>query len=100
MASASPIFKNSTKNGEVHNEMSLRANIEYRRQLKQYDDELQKQLDIILQFVADCFNKEVNNENHFDYFLSSHYANRLLWELQNEEVDAILAPSAPRRSSS
>lgn len=88
-----PIFKNSTKNGDVHNEMSLRANIEYRKQLKQYDDQLQKQLDIILQFVADCFNKDVNDRNHFDYFLSSHYANRLLWELQNGEVDAILYPS-------
>jgi hypothetical protein len=88
-----PIFKNSTKNGEVHNEMSLRANIEYIQQLKQYDEQLQKQLDIILQFVADCFNKEVNDDNHFDYFLSSHYANRLLWELQNGEIDAILYPS-------
>jgi hypothetical protein len=88
-----PVFKNSTKNGEVHNEMSFRANIEYRKQLKQYDEQLQKQLDIILQFVADCFNKDVNDGNHFDYFLSSHYANRLLWELQNGEIDAILYPS-------
>jgi len=89
-----PIFKNSTKSGEVHNEISLRAGIEYNKLLRQYDDEqLRKQLDIIIQFVADCFNKEVEDGNHFDYFLSSHYAKRLFWELQNGEIDAILYPS-------
>ncbi|OWP74135.1 hypothetical protein [Flavobacterium oreochromis] len=89
-----PIFKNSTKNGEVHNGMSLRAGIEYNNLLKQYHDEqLRKQLDIIIQFITDCFNKEVEDSNHFDYFLSSHYANRIFWELQNGEIDAILYPS-------
>jgi hypothetical protein len=89
-----PIFKNSTKNGELHNEMSLRAELEYNKSIKQYEDEeLRKQLDIIIQFVADCFNKEVEDNNHFDYFLSSHYANRIFWELQDGEIDAILYPS-------
>ena len=88
-----PIFKNSSKNGEVHNLMSLRARIEYNKLHKLYDQQLQKQLDIIIQFVADCFNKEVNDSNHYDYFLSSHYANRLFNELQNGEIDAILYPS-------
>lgn len=88
-----PIFKNSTKNGEVHNRISLEAKMKYAQKLKQYDAQLQKQLDIVLQFITDCFNKEVNDKNHLDYFLSSYYANRLFWELQDGEIDAILYPS-------
>ena len=89
----SPIFKNSTKDGEIHNEMSLRAEIEYEKSLKQYDEQLCKQLDIILQFVADCFNKEVEDTNHYDYYLSAYYSNKIFGELQNGEIDAILYPS-------
>lgn len=88
-----PIFKNSTKDGAIHNGISMRARIEYNKALKQYDIELQKQLDIILQFVADCFNKEVEDSNHFDYYLSAHYANRIFRELQNGQINAILYPS-------
>lgn len=89
----SPIFKNSTKDGIVHNEVSTKAKIRYNQQRHQYDEEIQKQLDIIIQFVADCFSKEVDDTNHFDYFLSSYYANRIFWELQDGEIDAILYPS-------
>lgn len=88
-----PIFKNTTKNGEVHNEMSLRASMEYNKVLKQYDEQLQKQLDIILQFIADCFNKDVDDNNDFDYYLSAYYAHRIFEEIQNGEIDAILYPS-------
>jgi hypothetical protein len=88
-----PIFKNSTKDGIIHNEVSIRVGIEYNKVIKQYDEQQRKQLDIILQFVADCFNKEVDDANHFDYYLSSHYANRIFWELQNGEIEAILYPS-------
>lgn len=88
-----PIFKNSTNNGKVHSSISLQAGIEYWKISKQCDEQLKKQFDVILQFVADCFNKEVEDNNHFDYFLSSYYANRLFWELQDGKIDAILYPS-------
>lgn len=89
----SPIFKISSKDGVVHNELSLRANLLYQNQLQQYDQNTQKQLDIILDFIAECFAKDVDDSNHFDYFLSSHYANRILSELDGGTVDAILYPS-------
>jgi len=88
-----PIFKNSTKNGVIHSSISLQAGIQYWNAIKQYDVQQKKQFDLILQFVADCFSKEIEEGNHFDYFLSSHYANRLFWELQDGEIDAILYPS-------
>jgi len=88
-----PIFKNSTKDGVVHNELSLRAQILSNKMINQYDDDTKKQIQIILQFIADAFSKEVQDNNHYDYFLSSHYANRLLYEFENGEIDAILYPS-------
>lgn len=89
----SPIFKISSKDGIVHNELSLRAELLYQKQRQQYDQNTQKQLDIILHFIADCFAKEVDDNNHFDYFLSSYYSNRIFTELDEGTVDAILYPS-------
>jgi len=81
-----PIFKNSTKDGVIHNELSLRAGILSNKMLKQYDSNMKKQIEIILQFVADAFSKEVQEGNHFDYYLSSHYANKLFYEFENGEL--------------
>jgi len=88
-----PIFKNSTKDGIVHNELSLRARILSNKMLKQYDDNVRKQIEIILQFIADAFSKRTEDGNNFDYYLSAHYTNRLLHEFENGELDGILYPS-------
>jgi hypothetical protein len=88
-----PIFQNSTIDGELHNEMAIRAKIGYQKVLKQYDKNMQRQIEIITQFVSDCFSKEVDDQNPFDYYLSAHYAKRLFEELQNGEVEAIMYPS-------
>ena len=88
-----PIFKNSTKDGIVHNELSLKARIQANNKLNQYDGNVRKQIEIILQFIADTFSKEIEDGNNFDYYLSAHYANRLLYEFENGELDGILYPS-------
>jgi len=91
--SVTPIFKNSTKDGIVHNELSLRARILANNMLNQYDENVKKQIETILQFIADAFSKEIEDSNKFDYYLSAHYANRLLYEFENGELDGILYPS-------
>ena len=88
-----PIFKNTTTDGIVHNELSLRARMLSNKMLKQYDDNVRKQIEIILQFIADAFSKRTEDGNNFDYYLSAHYANRLLYEFENGELDGILYPS-------
>jgi hypothetical protein len=88
-----PIFTNTSKDGVVHNELSLRASVLSDKMLKQYDENVRKHIQISLQFVADAFSKEVQDDNHFDYYLSSHYANRLFYEFENGELDGILYPS-------
>lgn len=88
-----PIFKNSSKNGIVHNELSLRASVLAKDKLLHYKDNIRGEIEIILQFIADAFSKEVEEGNHYDYYLSSHYANRLLYEFENGKIDGILYPS-------
>lgn len=88
-----PIFRNSSKDGKIYNELSVKAQLLANKTLRQYDRNTRKQIEIILQFIADAFSKEVENSNHFDYFLSSYYANRLLYEFEEGEIDAILYPS-------
>lgn len=89
------IFKNSpTKNG-VQNEITIMAQMEYAKLKSKvgYSKELLEQIDLLIQFICDCFSKEVNDSNHFDYFLSAHYANQIFTNLQGGEIDAILYPS-------
>lgn len=91
--SVTPIYKNTTKDGVVHNELSLRANVMSKQMLKQYDENVRMQIDIIVKFIADAFSKDVEDGNHFDYYLSAYYANKLFYEFENETIDAILYPS-------
>jgi len=89
----SPVFKNSTKDGIVHNEMALKASLHYAKELRNHDEETAKQIDILIKFMADCFSKDVDPNNHFDYFMSAYFANKIFYNFENGEVDAILYPS-------
>lgn len=89
----SPVFKNSTKDGIVHNEMALRTSIHYMKELKKNDEETAMQIEILIKFMADCFAKDVHPDNHYDYFLSAYFANKIFYTFENGEVDAIFYPS-------
>jgi hypothetical protein len=88
-----PIFKFFPKKSEVINIDLFNLQQDYKNKLKEYDKETQEQINIFVQFLADCFTKDVDNSNHYDYFLSSFYAHKLLNFLQHGEIDAILYPS-------
>ena len=88
-----PIFKNFPEKSDVINIDFFKLHLEYKNKLKEFDKNMQEQIDIFVQFLTDCFTKEVENTNQYDYFLSSFYANRLFNFLQNGEIDAILYPS-------
>jgi hypothetical protein len=89
----SPVFKNSTRDGIIHNEMALRSSMQYRNVLRKYDEEMAKQIDVLVKFMADCFAKDVDPSSHLDYFMSAYFANKIFYHFENGEVDAILYPS-------
>lgn len=89
----SPVFKNSTRDGIIHNEMALRSSLEYKNELRKHDEETARQIDLLIKFMADCFAKDVGQDNHYDYFMSAYFANKIFYNFENGEVDAILYPS-------
>lgn len=89
----SPVFKKTTQDGIVHNELSIRAIIEYNRLLRRQDEDTAKQIDILIGFMADFFSKKVDDNNHLDYYIGAYFANKILTDFANGEVEAIIYPS-------
>jgi len=89
----SPIFKITSLNGVAHNELSLRFKVGYENSLRNYPKEIAEQIDELLQFVSDCFAKDVDYGNNYDYALSAFYANKILYDFQGGCIDAIVYPS-------
>jgi hypothetical protein len=94
MLTITPIFKNFPF---IYNEAFdldfLKLYREYQIKLNQYDIDARINIDLFVNFLSDCFSKDVDAHNHFDYFLSSFYANRLFNFLQSGEIECILFPS-------
>jgi hypothetical protein len=88
-----PIFKITSLNGVVHNELSLKFKKAYENSLKGHDKETAEQIDELLMFVADCFAKDVDYGNNYDYILSAFYANKILNEFQGGTIDTLVYPS-------
>ena len=89
----SPIFKLTSLNGIVHNELSLKFKMAYENSIKQHPKETAEQIDELLQFVAECFAKDVEYGNNFDYTLSAFFANKILHEFQGGTIEALVYPS-------
>jgi hypothetical protein len=88
-----PIFKNNSIDGIIYNETLLNIIEKYQKEITQHEISLREQIEIIIQFISDCFSKEVDDSNHYDYFLSAYYSKRIFCELQGGNIEAILYPS-------
>ena len=89
----SPIFKITSLNGVVHNELSLKFKLAYENSLQHHEKETAEQIDELLQFVADCFAKDVDYGNNYEYTLSAFYADKILNKFQDGTIDALVYPS-------
>lgn len=93
----SPVFKITTLDGITHNELSLRFKTAYEDALKHHPKDTADQIDLLLQFVADCFAKDVDYGNNYDYALSAFFANKILNVFHNGQIDALVYPSVADR---
>ena len=89
----SPIFKITSLAGDIHNELSLKFKVAYQNSISHHPKEVAEQIDELLQFVADCFAKDVDYGNNYDYVLSAFYANKILNEFEGGTIDALVYPS-------
>lgn len=95
----SPIFKITTKDNVSHNAFSMNFLVGYENSLRKVPKEVAEQIDALIQFMAECFAKEVDNANHLDYFLSAYFTNRIFHEFENGEIEAIVYPSVQKNLS-
>jgi|AntDeeMinimDraft_5_1070356.scaffolds.fasta_scaffold00352_1 hypothetical protein len=87
------IFNPKINNKKYQNLRTSKAQINHIEAQKSLDDNSKKQIYIILKFLSEIFAKEVDDENHYDYYLGSYFANKILYEFDNSTIDAIIYPS-------
>jgi hypothetical protein len=91
-----PVFFLTNMEDRAHNPLSLDLLIMHHNHVNGLGDEEREYMDLIMEFLAKCFAKEVDIENHLDYFLSAYLSEKIL---SNPEAnyDGILYPSVQDR---
>lgn len=92
-----PIFKNQPKERNVINPRMLEYNNIYEKKVEGYPTHFKRQMDDLIQFVADAFTKFVNPGNDLDYIFSSYFSNKILYEFENGSIDAIYYTSVQEK---
>ncbi len=107
-----PIFSNQPTNspmvnpvtGEVipflTNSRTLEMEAKFKELISSYPKNLQELGLSVVQFIADCFSKPVNANNHFNYVFSAYIANEFLYKVEGDEIDALYYPSVANKLNS
>lgn len=107
-----PIFGNqptnapiiNQKTGEIIpyliNQRTFEMNEQFKLDISTYPNNLRALSVKIVQFFADCFSKNVNSRNHFNYLFSAYIADKFLNKVENSEIDAVYYPSVADKLNS
>ncbi|MFZ4740200.1 MAG: hypothetical protein ACOYLE_03465 [Bacteroidales bacterium] len=97
----SPIV-NSYSNIDVlyYNEMKIDIINIYLKKLSQFNSNDAQQIQLLLNFISDCFTRNIDSGFNLDYFLSAYFANKILYELDKGNIEAIVYPSVASDLSS
>ncbi|WP_017259283.1 hypothetical protein [Pedobacter arcticus] len=94
-----PIFKNQPLDKNIINPRTFEINKIYQEKLKQYPENIREQIDLLVQFIADVFTKRIHPDRHLDYLFSAYFSNKILYEFENQEIEAIFYPSVKDKLS-
>lgn len=87
-----PIFFITESGNDTHNRISLDIKIMHDNYAAGLTEEEKEYMNTCMEFLARCFAKEVDLNNHLDYVLSAYLAHRILFH-PDAQYDAILYPS-------
>jgi len=73
-----------------------RCNMPNQNYVSGLTDEEREYMDIIMEFLVNCFAKEADTENDLDYYLSAYLSNKILSQ-PSARYDGILYPSVQDR---
>lgn len=91
-----PIFFLTNTDDKPHNGLSLDLLVEHQNYVNGLSNEERECMNIIVEFLAKCFAKEVDLENDLDYYLSAYLSNKILFH-PSANYDGILYPSVQDR---
>ena len=91
-----PIFFITNIGNGPHNPMSLDIKELHEHYASLHLEGIRKCFDLSMEFLAKCFAKEVDRNNHFDYFLSAYISNKIL-SIDSLNYDGIIYPSVQAR---
>jgi hypothetical protein len=91
-----PIFFLTNIDDRAHNGMPLDLLVMHQNYVNGLTDEEREYMDIIMEFLANCFAKETDTENDLDYYMSAYLSNKILSH-PSARYDGILYPSVQDR---
>jgi hypothetical protein len=91
-----PIFFLTNLDDRPHNALSLDLLTMHHNHLAGLAEEEREYTNIIVEFLAKCFAKEADVDNHLDYYLSAYLSHKILTN-SAAEYDGILYPSVQDR---
>ena len=91
-----PIYFITNLDDRPHNALSLDLLMMHRNHLAGVTEEEKEYMNILGEFLAKCFAKEVDLNNHLDYYLSAYLSDRILAN-SAAQYDGILYPSVRDR---
>ena len=107
-----PIFLNQPTNqplinrdtGEViprlTNIRTLEMETAFNNFLKDYPANTKKLYYAVMKFMADCFSKPINSENHWNYLYSAYLSDKFFNVVEEGKIEAIYYPSVPDKLNS
>jgi len=87
-----PVFFITHYKNDPHNSLSLEIKELHETYIAKLSDYEKKGFDLAMDFFAKCFAKSVDEDNHFDYFLSA-YISKLILDNKTLNYDGIIYPS-------
>lgn len=107
-----PIFLNQPTNqpfinketGEIiphlTNIRTLEMENAFTKFLNDYPPNTKKLYWAVMKFMADCFSKRINSENHWNYLYSAYLSDKIFNVIEEGKIDAIYYPSVPDKLNS
>lgn len=87
-----PIFFITQLESNPHNSLSLDIKIEHNNYISRLSNSEKESYNLSMEFFAKCFAKNVEESNHFDYYLSA-YISKKIFDIPTLNYEGIVYPS-------
>ena len=94
-----PIFLNQPEGNFINLSTMNYTDAFFNQTEKMFPENARQQVIALAQFISNSFAKRVETKNDRDYLFSAYFSNKILYDFENGQIDAILYPSVKERLS-